>query len=66
MYILGFVENTYFVSFDDDKLPKVAEREHYELKYYQWVSFNWLLCKFYFCQNLKKTLIFCKVTVLDL
>uniref|UniRef100_A0AC34GWD4 Innexin n=1 Tax=Panagrolaimus sp. ES5 TaxID=591445 RepID=A0AC34GWD4_9BILA len=32
-----FVENTYFVSFDDDKLPKVAEREHYELKYYQWV-----------------------------
>uniref|UniRef100_A0A914YWS0 Innexin n=1 Tax=Panagrolaimus superbus TaxID=310955 RepID=A0A914YWS0_9BILA len=32
-----FVENTYFVSFDDDKLPTLQDRERYELKYYQWV-----------------------------
>jgi hypothetical protein len=32
-----FVENTYYVSFDDDRLPQENQREDVELLYYQWV-----------------------------
>jgi hypothetical protein len=32
-----FVENTYYVSFENDRLPIESDREKYELKYYQWV-----------------------------
>lgn len=38
--VSGFVENTYYVSFEKDYLPAEENRKPYELRYYQWVSWN--------------------------
>uniref|UniRef100_A0A8R1IEB1 Innexin n=2 Tax=Caenorhabditis japonica TaxID=281687 RepID=A0A8R1IEB1_CAEJA len=44
-----FIENTYFVPWQDSNLPDVETREDREMIYYQWVPFLLIIQALFFC-----------------